>query len=311
MKFHITSKKVKDSRPPKADLNPFVPVDFIHEKEVQADGTVAAVNTVFLTNRECPFTCVMCDLWRHTLDSPTPEKAIPSQIEYALSRLPSASVIKLYNSGNFFDGKAIPKSDYSAIVGLLKDYSHVIVENHPKLICSFIPEFKRMLSGTFEIAMGLETVHPEVLPKLNKQITVQNFRDATEFLNSHNVDSRAFILLNPPFLTDRVENIEWCLKSVEFAFDCGVSACTVIPTRAGNGIMDELKEEGEFVEPKLSDLEFVFDEAMKKGGGRVFCDTWDIEKFSDCEKCIHQRKQRLHKMNLNQSVLPTVTCDCR
>lgn len=277
---------------------------------MQADGRIAPVNTLFLTNRECPFTCVMCDLWRHTLDEPTPDKAIPRQIEYALNRLPSASVIKLYNSGNFFDGKAIPKSDYSDIAGLLNGYRHVIVENHPKLIGSFIPEFKNLLSGSFEIAMGLETIHPDVLPKLNKQITVENFQSATEYLTAHNIDTRAFLLLNPPFLTDREDNIEWCLKSVKYAFECGVSACTIIPTRAGNGIMNKLKSEGEFIEPKLKDLEFVFDEAMKAGSGRVFCDTWDLEKFSDCKECIRQRKERLHKMNLKQTVLPPVSCNC-
>ena len=48
----------------------------------------------------------MCDLWRHTLDEPTPDGAIPKQIEFALERLPQASVVKLYNTGKFFDSAA-------------------------------------------------------------------------------------------------------------------------------------------------------------------------------------------------------------
>lgn len=310
MEIDITNRVVEQHRPHKKAMNPFIPDFFLNEKEVQADGNLKSVNTIFLTNRECPFKCVMCDLWRHTLDEPTPEGAIPAQIEYAFDRLPDADVIKLYNSGNFFDGKAIPKSDYNKIIELIDDYEHVIVENHPKLIGDFIPEFKRHLGGSFEIAMGLESIHPDVLPKLNKQITAENFRDATHFLISNDIAVRAFILLNPPFLTDEQENIEWCLKSIEFAFESGVSVCSVIPTRDGNGIMEELRKSGEYVPPTLSALEEVYDRALQIGKGRVFCDLWDLEKFSDCDSCLSLRKKRLHKMNKKQKVLQRILCDC-
>ncbi|MCC5941019.1 MAG: hypothetical protein JJU37_05705 [Balneolaceae bacterium] len=311
MKFDISNQLVEFLRPDKAELDINKPYLFLHEHEVQKSGKVEAVNTIFLTNKECPFKCVMCDLWRHTTDEPTPEGAIVHQIEYALDRLPDASVIKLYNSGNFFDGKAIPVSDYRAISGLISQYDHVIVENHPKLTGPYIREFKDQLNGTFEIAMGLETIHPDVLPKLNKQITTDLFKKSTGYLNDIGVDVRAFILLNPPFLTDESENIEWCLRSVEFAFEAGVTACSIIPTRAGNGIMDKLQENGDFVPPRLEALEAVFEQALKLKKGRVFCDVWDLEKFSDCDKCIDQRKDRIDKMNLIQNIIPNIECSCR
>jgi archaeosine synthase beta-subunit len=310
LELSITNKTVQEFRPSKEVMNPLLPYLYLNEEEVQADGVLKKVNTIFLTNRECPFKCVMCDLWRHTLDEPTPKGAIPAQIEYALERLPKADVIKLYNSGNFFDGKAIPREDYKAIANLLSGYGHVIVENHPKLIGDFIPEFRDMLSGTFEIAMGLESIHPVVMPKLNKQINRENYRRASEFLVSNGIDVRAFILLNPPFLTDERENIKWCLKTVEFALDCGASACSIIPTRDGNGIMEKLQEQGEYVPPTISALEEVFDRAMQMKKGRVFADLWDLEKFSDCETCFEDRKDRMHWVNFEQKVLPRVNCEC-
>lgn len=306
----ITSEEVVSHRPPKKRPDPFKPHDFIHEQEIQEDGRVRNVNTIFLTNRECPFKCVMCDLWQHTLDDPTPSGAIPAQIEYALGNLPEADVIKLYNSGNFFDGKAIPRTDYQQIGSLISGYDHVIVENHPKLIGPFIPEFKKQLGGSMEIAMGLETIHPEVLPRLNKKITKENFKKATHFLNEQGIAVRAFILLNPPFLTDPAANREWCCKSVKFAFKCGATACSVIPTRSGNGIMERLQDQGEFMPPKLSELEMVFDMCLDLKTGRVFCDTWDLETFSNCDLCISKRKDRLHKMNLTQKILPPIICSC-
>lgn len=307
----IGNRTVKQHRPKKEEVDSSKPYLYLHEKEVQFDGTLKTVNTIFLTNKECPFKCVMCDLWRHTLDESTPIGAIPRQIEYALERLPKASVVKLYNSGNFFDGKAIPVSDYEKIANLLDDFDHVVVENHPKMIGSKISDFKSMLTGTFEVAMGLETIHPAVMPKLNKQITKKNFRRAVSFLRDQDIIVRAFILLNPPFLKGAKKNREWCLKSVEFAFDAGVTACSIIPTRGGNGIMDLLEEEGEFFPPTLQELETVFVDSLRLEKGLIFCDVWDIEKFSSCKMCFDKRKKRLETMNLTQKIVSEIDCSCR
>jgi len=306
----ISNKIIRDNRPEKASVKVTEPYMFLHEREIQKSGRVETVNTIFLTNNECPFTCLMCDLWKHTLDEPTPAGFIPSQIDYALSRLPEAGVVKLYNSGNFFDGKAIPESDYQSIAELLSGYEHVIVENHPKLIGPSVDKFQSMLDGSLEIAMGLETIHPQVLPALNKKFSVDDFKKAASFFRKRDVDMRVFLLLNPPFLTDEKENYEWCIKSVEFAFNEGVNACTIIPTREGNGIMQKLKESGDYIPPNIKALEKIFADALSMGKGRVFCDTWDLELFSNCDNCFDARKERLDTMNTTQEIMSEIECEC-
>lgn len=303
-------QEIIELRPEKHRLDPYKPYHFLHEQEVDSNGVIREVNTIFLTNKECPFKCLMCDLWKHTLDEPTPRGAIPRQIVHALNRLPEASVIKLYNNGNFFDTKAIPKEDYPAIAHLLDEYEHVIVENHPNLCNDNCLEFKRLLNGDLEIAMGLETIHPEVLPKLNKQITTENFSRAATFLLENDIEVRAFILLNPPFLTGAEANIDWTVKSVNFAFDRGAGACSVIPTRAGNGIMEKLQEEGNFIPPTLEALETAFEKSLGLQKGHVFADLWDLKQFSSCAHCFEDRKSRLKEMNLKQEILPPIPCKC-
>ena len=310
LKKEISSKIIRGYRPEKAAVKVTEPYMFLHEREMQKSGRVESVNTIFLTNKECPFTCLMCDLWKHTLDEPTPTGAIPAQIEFALSKLPDASVVKLYNSGNFFDGKAIPECDYQSITELLSGYDHVIVENHPKLIGPVVDRFQKMLKGSLEIAMGLETIHPHVLPALNKNFSIDDFKKAASFFRKRCVEMRVFLLLNPPYLTDKKENYEWCMKSVELAFDQGVNACTIIPTRDGNGIMQKLKANGDYIPPKLNALETVFADALSLNRGRVFCDTWDLGLFSECSGCFEARKDRLEKMNITQKVQPEIMCDC-
>ncbi|HVV54394.1 MAG TPA: hypothetical protein VHC47_03665, partial [Mucilaginibacter sp.] len=193
--------EIEALRPARNVVNPDIPYHFLHEQEPDAEGSLREVNTIFLTGKECAFKCLMCDLWKNTLAGPTPPGAIPRQIDHALSCLPSAEVIKLYNNGNFFDQKAIPPADYPAIIERLKSYKRVIVENHPKLCNETCLEFNELLPGRLEIAMGLESIHPDVLPRLNKQLTPEDFSQAAGFLRSHDIDVRAFILLNPPYLT--------------------------------------------------------------------------------------------------------------
>lgn len=302
--------EIEKLRPARNLVNPDTPYHFLHEQEPDKDGNLQKINTIFLTSKECSFKCLMCDLWKNTLKGPTPPGAILKQINYALDKLPKADVIKLYNNGNFFDIKAIPPSDYPEIIDRLRSYSKVIVENHPKLCGQACLEFNEKLSGKLEIAMGLETIHPDVLPKLNKQLTPEDFKVAATFLGIHGIHMRAFILLNPPFLTGEQDNIEWTLKTVQFAFDCGVDCCSVIPTRPGNGIMEALHEQEDYIPPSLNALEEVFKRALDLKMGRVFVDCWDIDFLSNCPRCFEERKHRLEQMNFTQKFHQRINCNC-
>ncbi|MCM2369929.1 radical SAM protein [Aporhodopirellula aestuarii] len=295
-------------RGPKNAVSPTKPYEFLVEPEVTARGEVVDVATIFLTNRECPYRCLMCDLWKNTLDDSVKTGQIAQQIRFALERLPRARVLKLYNSGNFFDVKAIPEEDRREIAGLCDPFETVVVENHPKLCNSQCTEFASLLKGNLEVAMGLETVHPEVLPRLNKQMTLEDFRDASSYLCEHGISARAFVLLKPPFLNED-EGIEWAVKSVDFAVDCGVSCVAVIPTRPGNGAVEYLEERGDYSPPRLDSLERVLEESLgREPNHRVFADLWDAQSFSWCDECVSDRIARLAKMNLTQTVMPSIQC---
>ena len=251
----------------------------------------------------------MCDLWKNTTDERVPEGAIAGQMEYALARLPPARHVKLYNAGNFFDAQAIPPADWPRIAELLNSFQTVIVENHPHLLGERCLAFRDLLRPSLEIAMGLETVHPDVLPRLNKQMTLAEFEKAVRFLTSHHIAVRAFVLLRPPFL-DGEQGVHWAKKSIRFAFEVGVECCVVIPTRAGNGAMEELQRQGLFAPPRLESLEEVMEYGIGLGRGRVFADLWDLARFFACPHCGPARAARLHTLNLTQKTAPPVACSC-
>jgi radical SAM enzyme (TIGR01210 family) len=299
-------------RPLRNALDPRRPYAYIVEPEVGTDGAVEDVATVFLTNRECPLRCLMCDLWRNTLEGTVPPGAIAEQIELALRELrvvdPARSSLKLYNAGSFFDPKAIPPDEYPAIARLAGPFRTTIVESHPSLVGRRCLEFRDLLAGRLEVAMGLETVHPEILDRLNKRMTLDGFRKAADFLAREGIALRAFILVRPPWLSE-IEGLEWAKRSLDFAFECGASVCALIPTRAGNGAMEALAASGEFAEPSIGSLESALEYGLSLGAGRVFGDLWDIERFARCTICSEARIGRIRAMNATQRAPEAIRCD--
>ena len=305
----VSSRDIRAARSAKNALDSQRPYAFLVEPEHSPEGRIENVATIFLTNRECPFTCLMCDLWKNTLDESIAVSDIPRQIDFALERLPAAEHIKLYNSGNFFDPHAIPVEDYGEIATRVQGFKTVIVENHPRLCGNNCLQFRDAIDGTLEVAMGLETTHPEVLRRLNKQMTLEDFQRGAEFLLQENIQLRTFILLRPPFLSE-AEGVDWAMYSLDYAFSLGIRCCSVVPTRAGNGIMEQLQTDGRFAPPELRSMETVLEQGIRLGRGRVFMDLWDAEQFSRCKKCGPARIERMRQMNLTQQVIPDVQCDC-
>jgi radical SAM enzyme (TIGR01210 family) len=301
---------VRSLRGPKMAVDPFRPYHTLIERERTPGGGAEEVITLFLTNRECGFTCLMCDLWKFTTDATVPAGAIPEQIQWALERLPPAKHIKLYNSANFFDPRAVPPEDYPRIAELLYPFETVIVENHPLLTGENVTRFARLLRPRLQVAMGLETIQPDMLQRLGKKLEPDDYRRAVGWLSEHGIGTRTFILLKPPFVTEK-EGIEWALSSLEYAFGAGSDCCTVIPVRSGNGAMDLLEREGAYSPPKLSSLEEVQSRGIGMGLGDVYADTWDLRLFSDCSKCFESRKERMERMNLEQAILPLIECTCQ
>ena len=314
-------------RGPRPAHDPWRHQGLVVEPERQADGQVRDAATVFLTGRECPWRCVMCDLWQHTTPRDTRRGALVQQIDEAVSALRGGAtwpaVLKLYNAGSFFDPRAVPVDDHAAIALRLQPFERVVVESHPSLVAARLPAFLetlRAVAGTrapaCEVAMGLETAHPEALTRLHKRFTLDQFAHAAAHVRDSGAALRVFLLVGVPFIPAASQG-DWVRRSVETAFTCGATIVSLIPTRPGNGALETLQSLGAFEPPTIDMLEDALDAAIPIGrtltttGGedhRVCADLWDIECLLPCRHCAAARRARLSAMNLEQRVLPRVAC---
>ncbi|HQQ78455.1 MAG TPA: radical SAM protein [Thermoanaerobaculia bacterium] len=297
-------------RPAKNVLDPRRPYGFFVEDEPAAPGVPVPVATILLTNRECTTRCTMCDLWKNTLDGPTPPGAIPEQIRWALERLPAARRIKLYNAGSFFDRAAVPPEDHAAIAALVRGFERVVVECHPALAGDALLRFRDLLAGPeLEVAVGLETANEVALEKINKGMTVEEFEACTRRLVSRGLPVRSFALVGVPFLR-KEEWAEATRASIDVSFRAGAEIVSLIPTRLGNGTLEELQRTGDFTPPALSDLEramedfFEGEEGQAGATGMLLADLWNARDLPAPACCASARIERLRAMNTFQRNLP-------
>lgn len=302
----IDSSRILQMRGPRTLVDPSRPPSFVTDLEPDANGVLKQASTIFLVGKECPFRCLMCDLWQHTTETATRPGSLVQQLEQVLPKIQHRQTIKLYNASNFFDAQAVPTEDRFGLAELVRDFETVVVENHPKLLSSRVPEFAARLNGQLQVAMGLETADEGILSRLNKQMTVADYEKACEYLLAHGLSVRTFLLLPPPGVA-ATETVEHTLASVQHALKCGSDVTSLIPLRPGNGIMDWMKGAGMLHLPDLTQTMQTFAAALQLPRTlrqRIFLDLWNLESLTADRIEFQSVASQLHRWNMEQR--PTI-----
>jgi len=302
-------RRIRSLRPPKLATDPYSAHGSVIDDERRPDGRVERALTVFLTGAECPFTCSFCDLWRYTIDGPTPPGALTRQLSNVLGAMegPSPERLKLYNASNFFDLRAVPAEDVAGMARLASSFAAVTVESHASTIGERTLAFARDIPGRLEVAIGLETIEPVAAAQLNKRLDLARFDEGVRFLAEHGIDVRVFVLLGAPHVRAE-ESVEWTVRTVEYAVSRGASVVSIIPVRGGNGEMERLQALGHFTPPTLTQLEDALDGCLQFAPSVVTADVWDAELLPACTECRPARIERLRRLNVSGAPEPRVAC---
>jgi radical SAM enzyme (TIGR01210 family) len=322
-------RRIRSLRPPKARGDAYAAHGSLLEEERRPGGKIEQALTVFLTGAECPFTCSFCDLWQWTLDGPTPRGALTRQLESVIDAREgwpgegeasdgealegdtrgghTPDRLKLYNASNFFDQRAVPAEDLLGIAKLAAPFASITVESHANTIGAKTLEFARKIPGRLEVAMGLETIHPDAAAQLNKRLDLARFDSAARFLSDNGIDLRVFVLVGAPYVPVD-ETVAWTVRSVEYAVERGASVVSIIPVRGGNGELERLQGLGHFTPPTLSQLEESLDHSLQFKSAVVTADLWDIDSLPACEHCRGERVERLRRVNVSGRAESRVSC---
>ncbi len=199
--------------------NPRQPVRCWSEKDV-LDGKVVDAYVIILRTRGCSWAlssgCTMCGYFNDSMLSTLSENDLLSQFENALQDYKNEKIVKLFTSGSFLDPSEIPVPVQQHILTTLNSTTEKIsVESRPEYITekSLGAIQEEAPLKEFEVGVGLETSNDLVREKsINKGFTFQDYKKAATLLKKHKIGVKTYVLLKPPFLTEK-ESLNDCIKT--------------------------------------------------------------------------------------------------
>jgi archaeosine synthase beta-subunit len=267
MPVSVARSIAQDRRPPPAGtasasqyVNQWTEPEALGEERIRAF-------VLILRTRGCYWAdlkgCSMCGYAKDTLGrSATPEE-LGQQLDAALRVYRGEPYVKIYTSGSFLDDREVdPGSRQRLVEGFSHGARRLLFETLPEFATAETLEpLRRAFPGEVEVALGLESTQPDVLLRyVNKNSPPQAYLDAADRVRSLGLRAKGYLLLKPPYLTER-EAIEDVVTSVRLAaphFD----ALSVNPVHIQNGtVVEWLYHRGRYRPPWLWSLS----EVMQRG----------------------------------------------
>jgi hypothetical protein len=238
--------------------------------------------------------------------------------KFDFSRYPMLSI---YNEGNFFNEREIPKEARREILRIIAadpNIKALIVESLPQFLTDeVLRESKEILGDKHvEIGIGVESANPLVRNLcVNKPFTLENFEKIAETVNRY-FNLLAYVLVKPSFLTES-EALEDAIKTVQYAFNVGVRVISIEPINIGEYAMSgALNRLGLYQPAWLWTVIEVAKVALNLGevriGGYQFAPKY--EHFArNCEVCTMVVKDAIRQFNATNDprYFQDLDCTCK
>ena len=196
----------EDAEPRPAFRKPASPREFVSSwsERDSLDGRDARAWVLILRTAGCTWArCTMCGY--HAEAAPATEEDLMHQFKEALGRHRDEPIAKLYTSGSFFDELEVPAGVRRALLGELgRGFKKVVIETRPEFVTAPALEEATKLCPDLEVAIGLESASDRVLShSVRKGFTFKDFTEKAGLIRRAGASVRAYLLLKPPFLTER------------------------------------------------------------------------------------------------------------
>ncbi len=317
-------KSIRDAQWQKARVKPAsIPVAVWLEDDLLQGKQVKALTVVFRT-AGCSWAktggCTMCGYIYDAAPSGVSNEELLSQLQIAMEKLaPEVKVAKIFTSGSFLNPAEVPFEVRDIILKKLGESTEkVIVETRPEFVRNEAVLKCRKIVKNLEIAIGLETSSDVIrLENINKGFTFSDFIQAAKVAHNSSSTVKAYLLLKPPFLTERAA-IEDMISSIrDTAMHADTISINLCNIQRGT-LVYELFARKSYRPPWLwSAVEVLKQGKQILGEEKVLmCDpvaAGTKRGPHNCGECDSTVAAAIKRFSLTQSaeVLSGLYCDCR
>jgi radical SAM enzyme (TIGR01210 family) len=264
--------------------------------------------------------CTMCGYVAESVEGGTvAHDALVDQLDACLAHerehAPEpAPIVKIYTSGSFLDEREIPPESRDAVAETFADRERIVVESLPDFV-----ERDRLVDFTdrglaVDVAVGLETATDRVRRDcVNKYFEFSEFVAASEEASRVGAGIKAYLLLKPPFLTEReavADMVASVRRCAEHAHTVSMNPCNV----QRHTMVEDLYHAGGYRPPWLWSVVEVLEETAD-ADAIVVSDP--VGHGSDrgphnCGECDDRVQTAITDFDKRQdpSVFEQVSCDC-
>lgn len=263
--------------------------------------------------------CSMCGYFNDSLLKNQNQNDIIQQYEKAMEKYNGEKIIKIFNSGSFFDNKEINSETRIKIIKDLSNKSEKIsVESRPEYITNknLQEVYNIVKEKNFEIGIGLETINDIIRNQsINKGFNFDQYLKAINIMKKYDFKIKTYLLLKPPFLTEKksiIDNIE-SVKKIKNITDM----ISLNPTNIQrNTFVEYLWKSDRYSPPWLWSILKVLIESKKIIGDKIIkCDVVGGGSFRgphNCGKCDNDILNNISNFSQNQNIdiFENNKCDC-
>lgn len=196
--------------------------------------------------------CIMCG-YVYDAAREISQEQIVKEFERVLGELGDIEYLKIFTSGSFLDTKELSIDAMREILSQVpENIKRLQVESRPEFITEqILTDIRDVLGAELEIGIGLETANDRIRDSINKGFSFDDFEKAAKLCNKHDVKVKAYLLLKPPFLTER-EALYDAKDSILKAQKAGADRVSVNPLNIQRGtLVEKLWQRREYRPPWL------------------------------------------------------------
>ncbi len=309
-------KNYKNKNKNKTPVASWLDYDFFAEEQKPIKCLTVILRTVGCRWRKC----TPCGYWHESAD--VTQENILTQLEHSLRNSPEEDfILKFFTSGSFLDEREIScdtRKEIAEMVKKRKGIKKLIVETRPEFVSEDkVTDLKNV--EHLEVAIGLETANDLIRSNyINKGFSFDDYRTASELVNEYGATVKTYLLLKPPFLSEK-RALEDVIKSAElvapYSSTISLNLCNVQKyTR-----LEELWKRKYYRPPWLWSAVEAIKEIKKRDENVVVMSDPVGAGYRrgphNCGKCDFRVKEAIKKFNVTQNLsvleIGGIDCECR